>query len=111
MIGLVATLAAFGIIALIMFVGWRTKLPPPDPNWGDHAGQGWRMTGHLLLPSSIPPPHWYSTLWFARYLLLPLVAAAAALHADALERSIVIVLIALTIGLLIFRIVHVLSEV
>jgi hypothetical protein len=36
-IGIVATLAAAGVIAALMAVGIRTKLPPPDPNWREHV--------------------------------------------------------------------------
>jgi hypothetical protein len=32
-------LLAVGIIATLMIVGYRAKLPPPDPDWRDHGNQ------------------------------------------------------------------------
>jgi hypothetical protein len=34
--GIVATSLAAGVIAILMIVGIRTKLPPPDPDWREH---------------------------------------------------------------------------
>jgi hypothetical protein len=111
MTGLIATLAALGIVASVMIIGLRRKTPPPDPEWREHAGPGWKMTGHLWRPGSPPRPRWYLALWFGRYPLILLGVVAAALHADGLARSIFIVWIVGTAGLIAFRIVQVRLEV
>jgi hypothetical protein len=33
MTGVIATLAAVAVIATLMVIGIRMKLPPPDPDW------------------------------------------------------------------------------
>jgi hypothetical protein len=50
--GVIATLLAVGVIAALMVIGIRTKLPPPDPNWREH-----------LPPPSPPPPRWWQIVW------------------------------------------------
>jgi hypothetical protein len=68
MTGIIATLAAVAVIATLMDIGIRMKLPPPDPDWRQH------------LPSPVPwPPRWWVVLWVSRYafLLAGVVAAAS----------------------------------
>lgn len=36
MTGIVATTLAVGVIATLMLLGIRMKLPPPDPDWREH---------------------------------------------------------------------------
>jgi hypothetical protein len=68
--GVLATLACVGVIATLMIVGIRTKLPPPDPDWREH------------LPQPVPPRSrlWWK-IWFGRYAFL--VAGIVALRLGA----------------------------
>ncbi|MDP9330500.1 MAG: hypothetical protein M3P11_07695 [Actinomycetota bacterium] len=87
MIGVIATLAAFGVIATLMVVGIRTKLPPPDPNWRDHVPPD-------------PPPRsrlwWW--IWFGRLPMWLAVITAAAFRARRLALGLGIVIIAMTLA-------------
>jgi hypothetical protein len=70
--GLIATLLAVGVIAALMVIGIRTKLPPPDLDWREH------------LPRRPPPPSRLSTiLWLSRFGVLIAMILAGAL--DAME--------------------------
>jgi len=94
-IGLIATLAAVAVIAILMVVGWRMKLPPPDPDWRDH-----------LPPSPPSRPRWYVVLWMARFPLLLLVAIAALMHADRLAVWLSLVFVGATIVLVVLRVIQ-----
>jgi hypothetical protein len=59
--GVIATLLAVGVIAALMVIGIRTKLPPPDPDWREH----------LPAPPP-PPPRWWQIVWFVRLAFLPI---------------------------------------
>jgi len=55
-IGLIATLAAVAVIAILMVVGWPMILPPPDPDWRDHLPPSPppRRDGTSFLGGSVP---------------------------------------------------------
>jgi hypothetical protein len=67
MTGVVATLLAVGIIAALMVLGIRMKLPPPDPDWREHP------------PPPFPPrSRFWQMLWLGRFpLLLAMILVAA----------------------------------
>jgi hypothetical protein len=67
MTGVVATLFAVGVIAALMVLGIRMKVPPPDSDWRQHV------------PPPFPPrSRFWQMLWLGRFpLLLAMILAAA----------------------------------
>jgi hypothetical protein len=87
MTGFIATGLCVAVIAGLMIVGIKVKMPPPDPNWRQH------------LP---PPPPQPTGIWlhllrgsraatFAMYFIMVL---AAAVHLDSALKAVALVLVA-----------------
>ena len=94
--GVIATLLATGVIAALMIVGIRTKLPPPDPDWREH------------LPPPPPPPsklEW--VLIVLRFAWYPVLVAVAFTERKGLILGIGVLWIGTLVALNITRIVRV----
>jgi hypothetical protein len=94
MTGVIATLAACAVIATLMVVGIRMKLPPPDPDWRDHVP---------------PDPPLRSRLWWGLWLgRLPVWLAAIlaiALGFRGLGLALLALMLAMTMAGIIERLV------
>jgi hypothetical protein len=87
--GVIATLAAVAVIATIMTIGIRTKVPPPDPNWREH-----------IPPPPPPKPRWFVILWWpGRYSLILLAIIAMIAGWTVLGGALIAAHIVLTFGL------------
>lgn len=99
MTGVIATLLAVGVIAALMFVGIRMKLPPPDPDWRQH-----------LPPPPPRPPRWWISLWLSRYAILVGAIVAAALGQNRAEVWLGLMMVAITFVGVSFRMREVLRH-
>jgi hypothetical protein len=93
MTGIVATTLAFGVIATLMIVGIKMKVPPPDPDWREH------------LPPPPPPPSRLQLIVFVgfRYAVLLAGIIAGAFEERGLATAFIIVYVALILGWMVGR--------
>jgi hypothetical protein len=94
MTGIVATILAFGVIATLMLVGIKMKLPPPDPDWREH-----------LRPPPPPPSRLELIVfvWF-RYGVWVAAIIAAAFDERGLALAFMVVFTVLILGRVVVRV-------
>jgi cytochrome bd-type quinol oxidase subunit 2 len=88
--GIIATLLVVAVVATLMLIGIRTKLPLPDPDWREH------------LPKPPPPRIWW-VLWLSRYPVLLAAVIAAAADAEEVAMALALVLVILTFAGIVVR--------
>jgi hypothetical protein len=90
--GILATTLAFGLIAALVVIGIRIKLPPPDPDWRKH------------LPPPPPPPSRLELLVSVSYIGAAIaLVVATAFQATGLALAFFVAMISLLVTRVVLR--------